>query len=224
MPLLDFSSSRCKVIFVYLSIPVCCQAGHCFKKESRQFMRFQPTWLLSFVRYSVFLAVYMCGHLSMYAQSSDSTKNNESVKQERNSIAEPSSGKKESPKSCLDYIRQNGKLWGISEVVIDEAAGTVTLVNVRNAGYGYGLTMYDCENKRSLQVILKVNQHCRLSDGHHAFMKYEIKSIKDGIVEVAVTDRFDARSFGKGVTEQTGNVSVKPYKDDDKKTESIGTK
>ena len=115
----------------------------------------------------------------------------------------------------LNHIKQTGKLWGICEVTINDAAGTVTLVDAKYTGNGWGLTMYDSENKHVSQVTLKVNQHCRLSDGHHAFMKYVIKSIKDGIVEIAVTERFDARSFGKGVTEKTETISVKPYKDMD---------
>jgi hypothetical protein len=115
----------------------------------------------------------------------------------------------------LNHIKQTGKLWGICEVTINDAAETVTLVDAKYTGNGWGLTMYDSENKHVSQVTLKVNQHCRLSDGHHAFMKYVIKSIKDGIVEIAVTERFDARSFGKGVTEKTETISVKPYKDMD---------
>jgi hypothetical protein len=127
-------------------------------------------------------------------------------------------------RNYFDYIKQTGKLWGICELAINDAAGTVTLVDARYTGYGHGLAMYDCENKRSSQVTLKVNQHCRLSDGHHASMRYEIISIKDDMVEVAVTERFDARSFGKEVTEKTGTISVKSYKDMDTNPDSTGSK
>jgi len=127
-------------------------------------------------------------------------------------------------RNCFDYIQRTGKLWGICEVAINDATGTVTLVDARYTGYGHGLAMYDCENKVSSQVTLKVYQHCRLSDGHHASMKYEIISIKDGIVEVVVTERFDARSFGKEVTEKTETISVKSYKDIDANPDSTGSK
>jgi hypothetical protein len=125
---------------------------------------------------------------------------------------------KETYNSCLDYIKRNGKLWGVCEVATNDN-GTVTIVDAKHAGFGYGLTMYDSDNKFVSKVMLSVKQQCRLSDGHHAFLKYEVKAIKDGVVEVTVTDRFDARSFGKDVTEKTETVSVKPYKDEDKKPE-----
>lgn len=124
--------------------------------------------------------------------------------------------------NSLNHIQRTGKLCGICEVAINDAAETVTLVDARYTGSGRGLAMYDCENKRASQVTLKVNQHCRLSDGHHASMKYVIKSIKDGMVEVVVTERFDARSFGKEVTEKTETISVKSYKDMDTNPDSTG--
>ena len=105
------------------------------------------------------------------------------------------------------------KMWGICEVAINIADGTVTLVDAKYSGDGRGLAMYDAENKWVSQVTLHENQYCRLSDGHHASTKYTIKSIKEDIVEVIVTDRFDARSFGKGITEKTQIIFVKPYKD-----------
>ncbi len=119
-------------------------------------------------------------------------------------------------KNCRDYIQRTGKLWGVCEVATN-ADGTVTLVDAKNAGYGYGLAMYDSEEQVVPQVTLKPKQHCRLADGDHACLKYEIRAVKDGVVEVIVTERFDARSFGKNVTEQTETVSVKPYKDEDQK-------
>ena len=125
---------------------------------------------------------------------------------------------KETYNSCLDYIKRTGKLWGICEVATNDD-GTVMIVDAKHAGFGYGLTMYDSDNKFVSKVTLSAKQQCSLSDGHHAFLKYEVKAIKDGVVEVTVTDRFDARSFGKGVTEKTETVSVKPYKDEDKKPE-----
>ena len=103
------------------------------------------------------------------------------------------------------------KMWGICEVAINIADGTVTLVVAK----GRGLTMYDAENKWVSQVTLHEKQYCRLSDGDHASIKYTIKSIKEDIVEVIVTDRFDARSFGQEITEKTKNIFVKPYKDSD---------
>ena len=107
------------------------------------------------------------------------------------------------------------KMRGICEVAINIADGTVTLVDAKYSGDGRGLAMYNAEHKWVSQVTLHENQYCRLSDGHHASIKYTIKSIKEDIVEVIVTDRFDARSFGKGITEKTKIIFVKPYKDSD---------
>jgi len=103
------------------------------------------------------------------------------------------------------------KMWGICEVAINNADGTVTLVDAKHDGRG--LAMYDAENKWVSKVTLHENQYCLLSDGDHASTKYTIKSIKEDIVEVIVTDRFDALSFGQGITEKTKIIFVKPYKD-----------
>ncbi|MDD3949318.1 MAG: hypothetical protein PHT43_07625 [Anaerolineaceae bacterium] len=124
----------------------------------------------------------------------------------------------------LDYILRTGKLWGICEMAINDAEGTVTLAVPRYTGRGLKMTLYDNENKRVEQVTLKVNQHCLLSDNRHSFMKYLIKSIKDGIVEVEVTEHFDARSFGKEVTEQTETMAVKAYQDTDTTPDSTDSK
>lgn len=129
-----------------------------------------------------------------------------------------SAAEKETYNSCLDYIKRTGKLWGVCEVATN-ADGTVTIIDAKYAGFGNGLTMYDSDNKFVSKVTLRAMQQCSLSDGHHAFLKYEVKAIKDGVIEVTVTDRFDARSFGKGVTEKTETFSVKPYNDEDKKPE-----
>jgi len=50
--------------------------------------------------------------------------------------------RKRAYESCLDSLQRTGKLWGVCQVATDEDE-TVTLVDARNAGYGYGLTMYD---------------------------------------------------------------------------------
>jgi hypothetical protein len=112
----------------------------------------------------------------------------------------------------LDYIQKTGRLWGVKELLLN-TNGTVTFVDAKNSGYGHGLTMFDSKDKAVDQVVLSPSQSCSLSDGRHAFIKYELSANKDGVVTVVVTDRFDARSFGKNVTAVTKTVQIKPYKD-----------
>jgi hypothetical protein len=121
-------------------------------------------------------------------------------------------------KSCLEYIQNTGKLYGICEVTIRED-GKITLVDAKYAGYGLNFMLFSAENNVVNQVTLSPVQFCTLSDAHHVFLKYEIKSIKDGILQIVVTERFDARSFGKQITEKTQTVSIKPYTQQHSQTE-----
>jgi hypothetical protein len=116
-------------------------------------------------------------------------------------------------KSNVDYIKKTGKLCGICEVRLNTNA-TVTLVDAKTSGYGYGLTLFSSEGKLVDQVDLGMSQSCTLSDGQHGSLKYELKSVKAGvIITLAVTDHFDARSFGGGAWEQKASVSINAYKD-----------
>jgi hypothetical protein len=114
--------------------------------------------------------------------------------------------------SCLAYIKKSGKLCGICEVRLNTNA-TVTLVDAKISGYGYGLTLFTAEGKPADEVNLAMSQSCSLSDGHHASLKYELKSIEAGVIRLAVTDYFDARSFGGRVSSHKELVSINPYND-----------
>jgi hypothetical protein len=122
---------------------------------------------------------------------------------------------REKPKyaGTLDYIQKTGRLWGVKELVLN-ANGTATLVHATRPGYGYGMWMLDANDKVVDQIVLSPHESCRLSDGDHAFIKYELKAVKDGVATVLVKDKFDAASFGKGVTEESKTVQVKAYKDE----------
>lgn len=113
--------------------------------------------------------------------------------------------------SCIDYIEQTGKLWGVSEVTVNDNQ-TVTMVDATHGGAGCGLTMYDGAANFVASLTLTVGQSVTLSDGHHASLQYTIKSIGSGSAEIDVLERFDARSFGRGITEKRGIVKVASYK------------
>lgn len=113
--------------------------------------------------------------------------------------------------SCIDYIEQTGKLWGVSEVTVNDNQ-TVTMVDATHGGPGYGLTMYDGAANFVASLTLTVGQSVMLSDGHHASLQYTIKSIGSGSAEIDVLERFDARSFGRGITEEKGIVKIASYK------------
>lgn len=118
---------------------------------------------------------------------------------------------KEKVDSCIDYIEKTGKLWGVSEVAVNENQ-TVTFVDAEHDGYGCGLSMYDSAANFVSSLTLEVRQSCSFSDGHHAFLKYEVTAIGSGVASIAVLERFDARSFGKGLSEKTASVKVASYK------------
>ncbi len=121
-------------------------------------------------------------------------------------------------KSAIEYIQKTGRLWGISEVWVD-ADATVILIDAKSAGCGYGMMMLTPESKIVESVNLKVSQSCTLTDGHHASIGYKLKSVKNGVMIIEVTETFDARSFGKGVKEENATVSVTPYSDKEKETQ-----
>lgn len=112
--------------------------------------------------------------------------------------------------NSIEYIQKTERLWGVSQVRLTGEDG-VTLVDAVRSGYGRGLTMFDSAGKPVERVTLKRNQECSLSDGHHAFLKYRLKSVQDGAACIAVTERFDARSFGGDSKERTETICVQPY-------------
>ncbi len=115
-------------------------------------------------------------------------------------------------KSTSDYIQKTGRLWGIAEVRINKD-NSVTLTDA-DSGYGCGLMMSLSKVQKS--ATIKVGESCTLSDGHHAFITYELKKSEKGKVAFLVTDKFDARSFGNGIKKETKTITISPYKEEKK--------
>lgn len=115
--------------------------------------------------------------------------------------------KKPEYKSTIDYIQKTGRLWGIAEVKINKD-NSITLIDAES-GYGSGLMMSLSKVQKS--ATLKIGESCSISDGHHAFIEYEFKGLKDGRITILITDTFDTRSFGDGIKKETKTVVIAPY-------------
>ena len=113
------------------------------------------------------------------------------------------------PNSVHGYIEQTSKLWGISEVIINED-GSVTLFDSKTTEPGYGLSLRNSDKKSVDQVTLKPKEVCSLTD-HHACITYRFLTVDGSKIAFSVSDKFDARSFGGGIKEDTKILSVKPY-------------
>jgi len=118
----------------------------------------------------------------------------------------------ESYKSTIDYIQKTNKLWGISACIINDDK-SVTLVDSKDKGYGFGLWIADGKGSALEKATLKHGQSCELMDGHHVFINYKFMSVKDGRIIMEVTDKFDARSFGHGVKREKKTLAILPYDD-----------
>lgn len=119
-------------------------------------------------------------------------------------------------KNAIDYMRKTDRLWGIAAVTINKNE-TVTLFDAET-GYGYGLLLSITENVNS--VTIKAGESCTLSDGHHAFITYELRELKKNKITFLVKDEFDARSFGAGIEKDTGIIVISPYKKEQKARQS----
>jgi hypothetical protein len=95
--------------------------------------------------------------------------------------------------TTIDYIRQTGRLWGLAEVILNEN-NSITLVDTKDSGYGFALTMRDAKSNAVDSITLTPGRKCSLSDGRHAFITYEFKAIEQDRIIIEVTDEFDARS------------------------------
>jgi hypothetical protein len=116
--------------------------------------------------------------------------------------------------TTIDYIRQTDRLWGVAEVILNENS-SITLVDAKDSGYGFALTMRDPNQKTVDSITLTPGQSCSLSDGRHAFITYEFKAIEQGRITIMVTDKFDARSFGDGIKESKTTITIPPYEKQD---------
>ncbi len=110
---------------------------------------------------------------------------------------------------AIDYILKTGRLWGISKLEVN--GDSVTLVD---AVVGYGAGMEMSLSKVVLSETIKPGKSCTLRDGDHATVIYKLKKIKADKITFFVTETFDARSFGKGITTQSKTVTISPYKID----------
>jgi hypothetical protein len=80
-------------------------------------MCLQTTCFLRLIRALGFLVIYICGQTMLHAQSSDSAKKNEPVRQERNSIIGLSSGKMPVP-VVIDLLSQDDESRLLATVTI----------------------------------------------------------------------------------------------------------
>lgn len=100
-------------------------------------------------------------------------------------------------------IESEGKLPGIEELRI-EADGSVTLVSSRSSYKLYG------RPGTSDTVTLYRNQTCSVAEDHISF-KYQLKDVKDDVVFLVVTERFDGTSFGEGIRGTSRSIEIRPY-------------
>lgn len=110
-------------------------------------------------------------------------------------------------KNAIDYIQQTGCLWGISEARINSDV-SITLVDA-DTGPGRGLMLSLSKPQNS--ATIKPGESCSLKDGRHVSITYKLQKIEQGKLTFSVTEEFDARSFGKGITMETKTVSIAPY-------------
>ena len=112
--------------------------------------------------------------------------------------------------ATIESIEQSGQLWGIDEVRQNKN-GSVTLVDAKNTGNGFSLMMSDASNNIVDSINLKVSQTCTLMDGHHVFITYELKDIKENKLTFMVIDKFDARAFGDDIKVARKTLTILPY-------------
>lgn len=113
--------------------------------------------------------------------------------------------------TTIDYIRQTGRLWGVTELKVN-VDNSITLVDAKSSGVGLNLMMRDSDNKDVDSVTLSPGQACSFSDGRHVFITYELKAIEQDRIIIKVTDKFDARSFGNGIKKEKKTITISPYK------------
>ena len=115
-------------------------------------------------------------------------------------------------KSTIDYIEKTNKLWGISACIVNKDR-SVTFVDSKEKGYGYALWMPNEKGGFSEKVTLKPGESFELIDGHHAFITYKFIGFEDDGINIEVTDKFDARSFGGQVKQERKVLMIIQYED-----------
>lgn len=115
-------------------------------------------------------------------------------------------------KNTIEYIQKTNKLWGISACIVNKD-GSVTFVDSKDKGYGYALWIPGEKGGFLEQVTLKPGKSFELIDGDHAFITYKFIGFKDSLINIEVTDKFDARSFGGQIKQEKDKLMIIPYKD-----------
>jgi hypothetical protein len=113
--------------------------------------------------------------------------------------------------ATIDAIEKSGRLWGVEEVQLNKD-GSVTLKDTMHSGEGVNLMMINASNASGVDSVdLLIGQSCSLSDGHHVFITYKLKSIIGNVLTFMVTDKFDARAFGDNIKIAHKEVAISPY-------------
>lgn len=112
--------------------------------------------------------------------------------------------------TTIEYIQETKKLWGISSCAVN-GDGSITLVDRRDSGIGHMLWFYAESDNVPEKVILKKGEYCELTDGHHVSITYKFIRLDNKDITIEVTDKFDARSFGRGIKKERKRVVINPY-------------
>jgi len=111
----------------------------------------------------------------------------------------------------IEEIERSGQLRGVREVRLDNDA-SVVLVDSKPTVNVVNLIMLDASNNRVDTVNLKVGQACMMTDFRHMFITYKLLDIKEDQLTFQVTDKFNAVSFGDGITIAQKTFTISPYK------------
>ena len=99
----------------------------------------------------------------------------------------------------------DGRLPGVSSLSI--GSDGVVCIDTQNTG----MRVWDGKGEPSFSARLGPGQSCKVSDGRHAFLTYKNLGVENDEALILLTDKFDAASFGGGVTESKRTVRVRPY-------------
>jgi hypothetical protein len=121
------------------------------------------------------------------------------------------------PANDVDFqqIEKTGILPGVAQLRLNED-GSVTLVHENT----FFPIMLDENNQSAERVTLKPGGQCAVGDGRHASWQYQFQSADGDKVLLKVTGRFNAVSFGGGISEKSRKIRVGVYSRDKKSNQS----
>jgi hypothetical protein len=114
------------------------------------------------------------------------------------------------PQNSLQHIRLTSRLPGIAELNTTADGGVELVKSTEGRGRGRMLLGPGFRSPVD-QTQLQPGQTASWTDGRHANTQYEFVSAQGDDLLFRVTDIFDARSFGDGVTSTSWTVRLKPY-------------